>query len=103
MTTTSEGVFGVPIGVSATYIILFTISINQITIIMMDFFFKVSKTLTKNLRAAGAKTAVVFSTLVGMISGAAASNVAVTGVMTIPMMKKEGYESRQAGAIEVFC
>ena len=65
-----------------------------------DFFFKVSKTLTKNLRAAGAKTAVVFSTLVGMISGAAASNVAVTGVMTIPMMKKEGYESRQAGAIE---
>ena len=101
LTTTSEGVFGVPIGVSATYIILFTIFGSFLTEFGAgDFFFKVSKTLTKNLRAAGAKTAVVFSTLVGMISGAAASNVAVTGVMTIPMMKKEGYESRQAGAIE---
>ena len=101
LTTTSEGVFGVPIGVSATYIILFTIFGSFLTEFGAgDFFFKVSKTLTKNLRAAGAKTAVVFSTLVGMISGAAASNVAVTGVMTIPMMKKEGYQSRQAGAIE---
>ena len=101
LTTTSEGIFGVPIGVSATYIILFTIFGSFLTEFGAgDFFFKVSKTLTKNLRAAGAKTAVVFSTLVGMISGAAASNVAVTGVMTIPMMKKEGYESRQAGAIE---
>ena len=101
LTTTSEGVFGVPIGVSATYIILFTIFGSFLTEFGAgEFFFKISKTLTKNLRAAGAKTAVVFSTMVGMISGAAASNVAVTGVMTIPMMKKEGYQSHQAGAIE---
>ncbi len=52
------------------------------------------------MRAAGAKTAVIFSTLLGMISGSAAGNVAVTGTLTIPMMKKEGYQPHQAGAIE---
>ena len=101
LTTTSDGIFGVPVGVSATYIILFTIFGSFLTKFGAgDFFFKLSSHLTKNLRAAGAKTAVIFSTLVGMISGAAASNVAVTGTMTIPMMKREGYKSHEAGAIE---
>ena len=52
------------------------------------------------MHAASAKTAVIFSTLLGMISGSAAGNVAVTGTLTIPMMKKEGYKNYQAGAIE---
>ena len=101
MTTSSEGVYGIPLGVSATYIIMFTIFgafLNSFG--AGEFFFDISTRLTRNARAAGAKTAVIFSTLLGMISGSAAGNVAVTGTMTIPMMKREGYEPHQAGAIE---
>jgi len=101
LTTTSQGVYGIPIGVSATYIILFTIYGAFLSEFGAgDFFFKVSSRITQGMRAAGAKTAVFFSTLLGMISGSAAGNVAVTGTLTIPMMKREGYKSHHAGAIE---
>lgn len=101
LTTTSQGVFGIPIGVSATYIILFTIYGAFLSEFGAgDFFFKVSSRITNGMRAAGAKTAVFFSTLLGMISGSAAGNVAVTGTLTIPMMKREGYKAHHAGAIE---
>jgi TRAP transporter 4TM/12TM fusion protein len=101
LTTTSQGVYGIPIGVSATYIILFTIYGAFLSEFGAgEFFFRVARRLTRNMLAAGAKTAVIFSTLLGMISGSAAGNVAVTGTLTIPMMKREGYKSHQAGAIE---
>ena len=101
LTTTSQGVYGIPLGVSATYIILFAIYGAFLSEFGAgDFFFKLARRLTANMRAAGAKTAVIFSTLLGMISGSAAGNVAVTGTLTIPMMKREGYQSHQAGAIE---
>jgi len=101
LTTTSQGVFGIPLGVSSTYIILFSIYGAFLSAFGAgDFFFKFARRLTKGMHAAGAKTAVVFSTLLGMISGSAAGNVAVTGTLTIPMMKKEGYAPHQAGAIE---
>ncbi len=101
MTTGSEGIFGVPLGVSATYIIIFTIFGAFLTNFGAgDFLFRLARALTRNARAASAKTAVVLSTLLGMISGSAAGNVAVTGTMTIPMMKREGYKPHQAGAIE---
>ena len=101
LTTTSQGVYGIPIGVSASYIILFTIYGAFLSVFGAgDFFFKLSGRLTRGTRAAAAKTAVIFSTLLGMISGSAAGNVAVTGTLTIPMMKREGYEPHQAGAIE---
>lgn len=101
LTTTSEGIYGIPLGVSASYIILFTIYGAFLSEFGAgDFFFKLANRLTRNMRAAGAKTAVIFSTLLGMISGSAAGNVAVTGTLTIPMMKREGYASHHAGAIE---
>ena len=101
LTTTSQGVYGIPLGVSATYIILFAIYGAFLSEFGAgDFFFKLAKRLTAGMRAAGAKTAVIFSTLLGMISGSAAGNVAVTGTLTIPMMKREGYQPHQAGAIE---
>lgn len=101
LTTTSQGVYGIPLGVSATYIILFAIYGSFLSEFGAgDFFFKLARRLTRNMLAAGAKTAVIFSTLLGMISGSAAGNVAVTGTLTIPMMKKEGYKPHQAGAIE---
>ncbi len=101
LTTTSQGVFGIPLGVSATYIVLFSIYGAFLSNFGAgDFFFKLASRVTRGMRAAGAKTAVIFSTLLGMISGSAAGNVAVTGTLTIPMMKKEGYQPHQAGAIE---
>lgn len=99
--TTSEGIYGIPIGVSATYIVLFCIYGAFLSEFGAgDFFYMVAKKVTKNLLAASAKTAVIFSTLIGMISGSAAGNVAVAGVFTIPWMKKEGYKDYEAGAIE---
>jgi TRAP transporter 4TM/12TM fusion protein len=65
-----------------------------------DFFFELSNRCTRGLRAASAKSAVLFSTLIGMVSGSAAGNVAVTGTVTIPIMKREGYKPHQAAAIE---
>jgi TRAP transporter 4TM/12TM fusion protein len=101
LTTDTQGVYGIPIGVAATYIIVFTIFGSLLSAFGAgDFFFDVSRRMTYGLRAAGAKTAVLFSTLIGMISGSAAGNVAVTGTLTIPMMKREGYAPHQAGSIE---
>ena len=101
LTTTSQGVYGIPLGVSASYIILFSIYGSFLSQFGAgNFFFKFAMRITKNMHAASAKTAVIFSTLLGMISGSAAGNVAVTGTLTIPMMKKEGYQNHQAGAIE---
>lgn len=101
LTTTTEGIYGIPLGVAATYIVMFSLYgafLN--TFGAGDFFFQFASKLTTGMRAASAKTAVIFSSLLGMISGSAAGNVAVTGSFTIPMMKKEGYEPRQAAAIE---
>ncbi|MEM7774246.1 MAG: TRAP transporter fused permease subunit [Pseudomonadota bacterium] len=101
LTTTSQGLYGLPIGVSATYIVLFAIYGAFLSEFGAgDFFFKIASRITRGMRAAGAKTAVLFSTLLGMISGSAAGNVAVTGTLTIPMMKKEGYKNHESGAIE---
>jgi TRAP transporter 4TM/12TM fusion protein len=98
---TTQGIYGIPISVSASYIILFCIYGAFLSKFGVgDFFFKLSASLTSNLRAATAKTAIVFSTLVGMISGSAAGNVAVTGSITIPMMMKNGYRPEVAGAVE---
>ncbi|MDB4837295.1 TRAP transporter fused permease subunit [Marinomonas sp.] len=101
LTTNTQGVYGIPVGVAATYIIVFTIFGALLSGFGAgDFFFKISMRFTRGLRAASAKSAVIFSTLIGMVSGSAAGNVAVTGTVTIPIMKREGYQPHQAGAIE---
>ena len=101
LSLTGQGIYGIPVGVASTYIILFTIFGSYLTEFGAGkFFFHFANSITRGLTAASAKTAVIFSTLLGMISGSAAGNVAVTGSFTIPIMKKEGYKSHQAGAIE---
>ncbi len=95
-----QGIYGIPIGVSATYIVVFCLYGAFLKEFGTgDFLFNLSNTITKNLVGAAAKTTVIFSTLVGMISGSAAGNVAVTGTFTIPIMTKEGYKDYEAGAI----
>lgn len=101
LTTDTAGVYGIPIGVAATYIIVFTIFGALLSRFGAgEFFFEISVRATHGLRAASAKSAVIFSTLIGMVSGSAAGNVAVTGTVTIPIMKREGYQPHQAAAIE---
>ncbi len=101
LSLSGQGIYGIPIGVASTYIILFTIFGAFLSEFGAGgFFFTFSNALTRGMTAASAKTAVIFSTLLGMISGSAAGNVAVTGSFTIPVMKREGYKPHQAGAIE---
>jgi len=95
-----QGIYGIPIGVSATYIVIFCLYGAFLKEFGAgDFLHNLSTSLTKGLIAATAKTTVIFSALVGIISGSAAGNVAVSGTFTIPMMKKDGYKSHEAGAI----
>lgn len=99
--STTQGIYGIPMGVSASYIVLFCIFGAFLSEFGVgDFMFKLSRSLTSNLIAGTAKTAVIFSALAGMISGSAAGNVAITGSFTIPMMKKEGYKPHVAAAVE---
>lgn len=101
LTTDTQGIYGIPIGVAATYIITFTIFGSLLSRLGAgDFFFEISFRLTRGMRAASAKSAVLFSSLIGMVSGSAAGNVAVTGTLTIPLMKREGYAPHQAAAVE---
>lgn len=98
--TTTEGLYGTPLGVSATYIVMFCIYGAFLSEFGAgEFLFKLSSTLTKKLVAATAKTTIIFNLLIGMISGSAAGNVAITGTLTIPMMEKRGYSKEKAGAI----
>lgn len=101
LTTDTQGIYGIPLGVAATYIIVFTIFGALLSRMGAgEFFFEISFRLTRGLRAASAKTAVLFSAMIGMVSGSAAGNVAVTGTMTIPLMVRDGYKPHQAAAIE---
>lgn len=101
LSTDTAGIYGIPVGVAATYIIVFTIFGALLSNFGAGaFFFELSVRTTRGLRAASAKSAVLFSTLIGMVSGSAAGNVAVTGTVTIPIMKREGYAPHQAASIE---
>lgn len=98
---TTEGIFGVPLGISATFIIVFVL----FGAFLEKFgggkwFIDVSYALTGRFRGGPAKTAVVSSGLMGMLSGSPVANVATTGPFTIPLMKKVGFRSNQAAAIE---
>lgn len=101
MTMGSSGIYGTPLYTSASslfYFMLFGVFFSECGggQLLIDLGMKASK----NSTGGPAKAAVISSGLMGMISGSAVANVATTGVMTIPMMKKIGYEPHQAGAIE---
>lgn len=96
-----DGIYGIPIGISATYIILFVIFSSLVGVSgAAEFFSDLATALVGNTRGGPAKVAVVGSGLVGSISSSAVGNVALTGSVTIPMMKKVGFEPHFAGAVE---
>lgn len=96
-----EGVLGLPVLISATFVILFVAFGAFLEKAGGgEFFIKFAYLLTGNKVGGPAKTAVVASSLMGNISGSAAANVMVTGTFTIPLMKRAGYPPEFAGAVE---
>jgi TRAP transporter 4TM/12TM fusion protein len=98
---TTEGLFGIPLGVAASYVILFIIfgafleksGAGQ-------FFMSLANALAGSQRGGPGKVAVVSSSLFGTISGSAVANVMVDGWLTIPMMKRTGFKPEAAAAVE---
>jgi TRAP transporter 4TM/12TM fusion protein len=97
----TDGVFGVPLGVSATFIFLF---ILYGAILQKSgagkFFTDLAFSVTGWSRGGPAKAAVTSSCFFGMISGSSVANTVTTGSFTIPLMKKTGYPPHFAGAVE---
>lgn len=98
---TTDAIFGIPIQVSATYVVLFVVfgalcERMGVGKLFMDF----SLALTGHTAGGPAKVAVVSSGIFGSISGSATANVMTTGAFTIPLMKKIGYRPAFAGAVE---
>lgn len=98
---TTEGIYGTPLGVSATFIILFVLFGAFLEKSGGgEFFVDMAYALAGKARSGPAMTAVLSSAMMGTISGSAASNVVTTGTFTIPLMKRVGYLPPVAGAIE---
>ena len=97
----SQGIFGIALGVSATYIFLFVLfgaflKYSGFT----DFINDVALAIAGRTAGGPAKVAVIGSGFMGMVNGSAVANVVTTGAVTIPLMKKTGYKPTFAGAVE---
>ncbi|MDI6763020.1 MAG: TRAP transporter permease [Thermodesulfobacteriota bacterium] len=98
---TTEGLFTVPLGVSASFIFIFILfAAFLVASGTGEFFIDFANSLTGNWRGGPAKVAIVSSGFFGTISGSSVANVVSTGSFTIPLMKKIGYEPKFAGAVE---
>ena len=101
MYLTPEGIFGLALGVSATFVIVFIIFgafLSQSG--GAKFFNELALALAGSKPGGPAKVAVVASGLLGTINGSSVANVATTGTFTIPLMKRVGYPPHYAGAVE---
>ena len=99
---TTEGVFGIALGVSTSFVFLFVLFGS-----LLDkagagsYFINVAFSLMGHMRGGPAKAAVISSAMTGLISGSSIANVVTTGTFTIPLMKKVGFSSEKSGAVEV--
>ncbi len=102
ITLSSEGIYGIPLGVSATIVFLFVLLGS-----MLDkagagqFFTNLAMAALGKYKGGPAKAAVVSSGLSGLVSGSSIANIVTTGTFTIPLMKKVGYPAKKAAAVEV--
>jgi len=98
---TTEGLFGLPLGVAATFVYLFVLFGSFLEGTGGGAFFtRFAYALTGRMVGGPAKTAVIASGFMGSVSGSAVANVVTTGSFTIPMMKRTGYKPHIAGGIE---
>ena len=99
---TTEGVFGIALGVSTSFVFLFVLFgalLEQAG--AGGWFIRVAFALLGALRGGPAKAAVLASGMTGIISGSSIANVVTTGTFTIPLMRRTGFSAERAGAIEV--
>jgi TRAP transporter 4TM/12TM fusion protein len=96
-----EGIFGLPLGVAATYVFMFVLFGAFLEVTGAGkFFIDLAFAATGRKPGGPAKAAVIASAGMGSISGSAIANVVTTGAFTIPLMKKLGYKGKEAGGIE---
>lgn len=101
LSLTTEGIFGIPLGASASIVaifIIFAAFLNGTGV--GEYFVDLVMGLFGRTRGGAAKAAVVGSGLMGMLTGSVIANVMSIGTFTVPLMKKTGYSARVAGAIE---
>ncbi len=99
---TSQGVFGIALGVSTSFVFLFVLFGSLLDKAGAgNYFIQVAFSLMGHMRGGPAKAAVVSSAMTGIISGSSIANVVTTGTFTIPLMKRVGFSSEKAGAVEV--
>ena len=98
---TTEGIFGIPLGVSATFVFLFILfSAFLEKTGLGKLFIDLANALAGWAVGGPAKVVVLSSAMMGTLSGSSVANVAATGGFTIPMMKSLGYDKNFAGAVE---
>lgn len=97
----TEGIYGIAVGVVATYVFHFVLFgvLMQLTG-LGQLFMNLAAIVAGRFSGGAAKVSVVSSGLFGMISGSAIANTVTTGALTIPLMKRSGYSPRFAGAVE---
>jgi len=102
MWLTTEGVFGIALGVSTSFVFMFVLFGSLLDKAGAgNYFIKVAFSLLGHMRGGPAKAAVLSSGMTGIISGSSIANVVTTGTFTIPLMKRVGFTSEKAGAVEV--
>jgi TRAP transporter 4TM/12TM fusion protein len=96
-----EGLYGIPVGIMSSVLILFILFAAFLTMTGIgDFFVKLATALAGRMTGGPAKVSVFSSALLGTISGSGVANVMMDGVFTIPMMKRIGYGATFAAAVE---
>ncbi len=99
---TTQGVFGIALGVSTSFVFLFVLFGALLDKAGAgNYFIKVAFSMLGHYKGGPAKAAVVASGMTGLISGSSIANTVTTGTFTIPMMKRVGFPSEKAGAVEV--
>lgn len=99
---TPDGMWSLPVGVAATYILVFIV-LGQFMMKsgLADLLNSVAMRLAGRVQGGPGQVSVVSSLAFGMVSGSAPANVAITGSVTIPMMKRYGFPPATAGAVEL--
>ena len=96
-----EGLYGIPVGIMSSVLILFIIFAAFLSMTGIgDFFVRLATALAGRMTGGPAKVSVFSSALLGTISGSGVANVMMDGVFTIPMMKRIGYTATFAAAVE---
>ncbi len=102
MSMSTEGIYGIPLDVSATIVFLFVLFGAMLEKAGAGrYFIQLALALLGSFKGGPAKAAVLGSGLTGLVSGSSVANIVTTGTFTIPLMKKVGYPAKKAAAVEV--